>query len=147
MREQQSQFEAILDNLEPIGNFIAAFMREAKLPDEQIYNFAVSSDEHVSNLIEHAFNERSDRMITVICRDEVSKAQVIVVDRSKGFDPRHYSIPDVEGSAIYELPPGGFGNYFICELMDDVEYIHEPYVKNELILTMYKKPITSSSND
>ena len=60
---------------------------------------------------------------------------------ASGFDPRHYSIPDMEGEAIYELPPGGFGNYFICELMDEVDYIHQPYVKNELILTVYKNTV------
>ena len=77
-------------------------------------------------------------MLTVTCRDDDSKSQVVIADNSEGFDPRNYSIPDVDNAAIYELPPGGFGNYFICELMDDVEYIHRPFIKNELILTIYK---------
>ncbi len=138
MKEQQSQFEAVLDNLESISSFINTFMRDVGLSDEQIYNLEVSADEHVSNLIEHTFQNNPGQAVTIICRDAGSKAQVIIVDKSAGFDPRQYSIPNVDGTAIYELPPGGFGNYFICELMDDVEYIHQPYLRNELILTVYK---------
>ncbi len=138
MREQQSQFTATLDNLEPIGAFISKFMKSSSLLEEQIYNFEVSVDEHISNLIEHGFKNDSGHKITIICRDDDSKAQVIIADASAGFDPRNYSIPNVEEKAIYEVPPGGFGNYFICELMDEVEYVHKPHVRNELILTMYK---------
>jgi anti-sigma regulatory factor (Ser/Thr protein kinase) len=127
MKEQTSRFEVNLANLEQIRMFISKFMQEACLCDEQIHNFEVSADEHFSNLI------------SITCREDHVKAQVTIADTSAGFDPRHYSIPDVEKEAVYELPPGGFGNYFICELMDEVDYIHQPYVKNELILTVYKK--------
>jgi len=138
MREALSEFEATLDSLEPLRRFVADFMRSAHLSEDQIYNFEISVDEHAVNLIEHAFQSLPGHMLTVICRDDDSKSQVIIVDNSEGFDPRNYSVPDVEGTAIYELPPGGFGNYFICTLMDDVEYIHRPFIKNELILTVYK---------
>jgi anti-sigma regulatory factor (Ser/Thr protein kinase) len=70
---------------------------------------------------------------------------VIIADKSEGFDPRQHSIPDFDGKTIYEIPPGGLGNYFICKLMDDVEYIHRPYVENELILTMLKATTPSNS--
>ncbi len=140
MREQRSHFAATLDNLEPIGAFISGFMKNASLSEDQLHNFEVSVDEHISNLIEHGFENVSGQTITLTCRDDDSKAQVIIADTSAGFDPRKYSIPSVDENAIYELPPGGFGNYFICELMDKVEYIHKPSVRNELILTMYKHP-------
>lgn len=138
MREQTSRFQVTLENLGPIGVFISHFMQEAHLSDEQIHNFELSVDEHFSNLVEHAFRSRPEEEIIITCREDPIKAQVIIMDSSAGFDPRNYSIPDVEGKPIYELPPGGFGNYFICELMDKVDYIHQPYVKNELILTVYK---------
>jgi len=139
MREQSVEFEAVLQNLEPITQFIKAFMEGSALPEEQIYHFEVSADEHVSNLIEHAFKNRSHPLIGITCREDADKTQVIISDDSAGFDPRNYSVPDLENQPIYEIPPGGFGNYFICKLMDDVEYIHHPYVKNELILTMLKR--------
>ena len=140
MKEQQSEFEATLENLEPIGHFIAEFMKKIALPQDHVYNFEISADEHVSNLIEHAFKKAPGQMITVTCRDDETKTQVIITDRSAGFDPRQYSVPDIDEKAIYKLSSGGFGNYFICELMDEVEYVHHPYVRNELILTLYKKP-------
>jgi anti-sigma regulatory factor (Ser/Thr protein kinase) len=139
MREQTSRFQAKSENLASIGMFISHFMKEAHLSDEQIYNFELSVDEHFSNLVEHAFCGHSEEEITITCREDPVKAQVIIADSSGGFDPRNYSIPAVEGKPIYELPPGGFGNYFICELMDEVDYVHQPYVKNQLILTVYKK--------
>jgi anti-sigma regulatory factor (Ser/Thr protein kinase) len=119
MKEQTSRFEANLENLEQIGMFISNFMKEAHLCDEQIYNFEVSVDEHFSNLVEHAFHGNSREEITITCREDRTQIQVIITDASAGFDPRYYSVPDVGGKAIYELPPGGFGNYFICELMDN----------------------------
>ena len=140
MTEQLATFEAALDNLETIGRFIANYMREeAKLPDDLINNFEVSVDEHVSNLIEHAFQQQPNHIITIICRHDDRNAQVSIIDDSAGFDPRGYKIPHVDDSAIYELPPGGFGNYFICELMDHVEYLHQPGMRNELILTIDTK--------
>ncbi|PIE33735.1 hypothetical protein CSA56_10440 [candidate division KSB3 bacterium] len=138
MREVRSKFEATLDSLELIRHFVAEFMAKAHLPDDQINNFEVAVDEHISNLVEHAFQNLPGKTVTVTCRDERSKSQVIIADKSEGFDPRNYSIPDVEDAAIYEMPPGGFGNYFIFELMDEVEYLHRPFVKNELILAVYK---------
>jgi serine/threonine-protein kinase RsbW len=139
MREQQKQFTATLNNLEAIAAFISECMEGAALSEEQCYNFEVAVDEHISNLIEHAFANDPGQSVTIVCRDNDLQAQVSIIDCSAGFDPRKYSVPNVEEHAIYELPPGGFGNYFICELMDKVEYIHKPYVGNELILTVYKK--------
>ncbi len=140
MKEQRAQFETSLDSLEPIGAFISRFMsEEAALSAEKTNNFEVSVDEHVSNLIEHAFPNDPNHLIDIICRHDETLAQVVIADDSAGFDPRHYTIPNVEGTAIYELPPGGFGNYFICKLMDKVEYVHQPHVRNELILTVFKE--------
>ena len=138
MKEKEAQFEVSLDSLEAIGAFIAEFMENCGVSEDLSYDFQVSSDEHFSNLYEHAFEKRSGHNVTVVCRDDEAKTQVILIDDSAGFDPRRFSVPDVEGTAIYELPPGGFGNYFICELMDHVEYIHHPSIRNELILTKYK---------
>ncbi|MBD3308391.1 hypothetical protein GF339_18280 [candidate division KSB3 bacterium] len=139
MREQYAHFEATLENLEPIATFISTFfLQDSALSDEKINNFEVSVDEHISNLVEHALKDATDSMLTITCRDDSTKAQVIIADKTAGFDPRNYTVPDLNGKAIYEIPPGGFGNYFICELMDDVEYTHHPFVNNELILTVYK---------
>ncbi|MDY0091755.1 MAG: ATP-binding protein [Candidatus Vecturithrix sp.] len=138
MREEHAQFEAVLANLERIAKFITEFMETSGLSEEQVYHFEISTDEHVSNLIEHAFKNRSNPLIDITCREDADKAQVIICDDSAGFDPRNYTVPDLENQPIYEIPPGGFGNYFICKLMDEVEYIHHPYVKNKLILTMLK---------
>ncbi len=136
--ERHAQFTVALNNLGAIGAFIAECMRNASLSDEHINNFEVSVDEHISNLIEHAFPDENDRTVQITCRDDEEKAQVVITDASEGFDPRNYTIPDVEDRAIYELPPGGFGNYFICELMDDVQYSQNPHVENRLTLTIYK---------
>ncbi len=146
MKEQTSQFEANLENLEVIGIFISNFMKKAHLCDEQIHNFEVVVDEHFTNLVEHAFHGYSREKITITCREDGTKAQIIITDTSAGFDPRNYSVPDIEEKPIYVVPPGGFGNYFICELMDEVDYIHRPYVKNELILTVYRNKSTMKND-
>ncbi len=123
-----------------MSKFVSTFMQQARLADEQVHNFEVSVDEHVSNLVEHAFQGDVRQTVTITCREEADKAQVIIADASAGFDPRtHNNIPDVGKQPISQIPTGGFGNYFICQLMDKVDYIHRPYVNNELILTVYKQ--------
>ena len=59
MREELSEFEATLDNLESMGRFVSEFMKAAHLSDDHINNFEVSVDEHVSNLIEHRLSKPS----------------------------------------------------------------------------------------
>ena len=137
MREASAQFEAILGNCEAVGRFVSEFTQQADLSDEQRYNVQIAVDEHFVNLVEHAFHKQSENMITVTCRQDNLQVQVKISDASAGFDPRNFVIPDVETTPVADLKPGGFGNYFISELMDKVEYIHQPYQKNTLILTMY----------
>jgi anti-anti-sigma factor len=137
MREETAQFATKLDKVEQVRIFVQQFMANAHLTDEQIYNFQIAVDEHFVNLVEHAFDGNSTHYITIACQEDDQKAQIIIRDSSKGFDPRNYSIPNIAETPIAEVSPGGFGNYFISELIDEVEYIHRPYDNNELILTMY----------
>ncbi len=80
MREEHAQFEAVLANLERIAKFITQFMETSGLSEEQVYHFEISTDEHVSNLIEHAFKNRSNPLIDITCREDADKAQVIICD-------------------------------------------------------------------
>lgn len=139
MRNEVAYFEADVKNVEHLREFVQQFMERARLSHEQIYNFQIAVDEHFINLVEHAFQGNSRQKVSISCLEDDKKTQVTIVDSSKGFDPRTFSIPDVEGTPLDEISPGGFGNYFIYELIDDVEYIHRPHLKNELILTMYKR--------
>jgi anti-anti-sigma factor len=137
MREESAHFDATIDNCEKIGAFVQQCMRDAQLSHEQFYNLQLAIEEHIVNLIEHGFQKRPGEVVTVVCQHNHQHAQVKIIDASAGFDPRNFSIPDVGGIPVSELAPGGFGNYFICELMDEVEYVHRPYSGNTLILTLY----------
>lgn len=137
MREVSAKFEAMLANCEAVEGFVNQFTQEAGLSDEQCYNVRISVDEHFVNLVEHAFTGGSDNIVTILCRQDRHQVQIKISDSSAGFDPRRFTIPDVEKTPIADLKPGGFGNYFISELMDKVEYVHQPYQKNTLILTVY----------
>ncbi len=137
IREASAQFETTLANCEALGRFVSQFTQQAGLSDEQGYNMQIAVDEHFVNLVEHAFHDQPGNLITVACRQDSCQVQVKIFDASAGFDPRNFAIPDVENTPVADLKPGGFGNYFISELMDEVEYIHQPYQENTLILTMY----------
>ncbi len=137
MREVSAKFDAALANCEAVERFVSQFTQEAGLSDDQRYNVQIAVDEHFVNLVEHAFAGESDKSITILCGQDSHHVQIKISDSSAGFDPRRFTIPDVEKTQIADLKPGGFGNYFISELMDKVEYIHQPYQKNTLILTVY----------
>ncbi len=144
MREVSAKFDAVLTNCEAVGQFVSQFTQEAGLSDDQRYNVQIAVDEHFVNLVEHAFAGQSDNIVTILCGQDRHQVQIKISDSSAGFDPRRFAIPDVEKTPIADLKPGGFGNYFISELMDKVEYIHQPYQKNTLILTVY---LTAPSTD
>lgn len=137
MKEISAQFEARLANCEAIAAFVRQCTQHADLSDEQRHNLQIAVDEHFANLVEHAFQDQPDNMITITYQENSQHVQMRISDASAGFDPRNFVIPDVEGTPVTDLKPGGFGNYFISELMDDVEYIHQPYTENTLILTVY----------
>ena len=147
MKEVSAQFGATLSNCEAVGRFVDEFAQQVCLSDEQRYNVQIAVDEHFVNLVEHAFHEQPGNVITVTCRQDRQQVEVRISDASAGFDPRNFVIPDVEKTPVAELKPGGFGNYFISELMDKVEYIHRPYRENTLILTLYlSQPSTDTAN-
>lgn len=137
MREVSARFEATIANCESVRTFVRQCTQQTALSDEQRHNLLIAVDEHFVNLVEHAFKGQTGAVVTVVCRQDEKQVQVKIIDASAGFDPRNFVIPDVEGVPVDDLTPGGFGNYFISELMDDVDYIHQPYKENTLILTVY----------
>jgi anti-sigma regulatory factor (Ser/Thr protein kinase) len=137
MKEMSAQFEATLANCEAIAAFVRQCTQHAKLSDEQRHNLQIAVDEHFANLVEHAFQDQPESLISITYQENSHQVQMKISDASAGFDPRNFVIPDVEGTPVTDLKPGGFGNYFISELMDNVEYIHQPYTENTLILTVY----------
>jgi anti-sigma regulatory factor (Ser/Thr protein kinase) len=137
MKEMSAQFEATLASCEAIAAFVRQCTQDARLSDEQRHNLQIAVDEHFANLIEHAFQDQPESLITLTYQENSQQVQMKISDASAGFDPRNFVVPDVEGTPVNDLKPGGFGNYFISELMDNVEYIHQPYTENTLILTVY----------
>lgn len=136
--EATAQFPARLDSCEAIEQFVERVTQQAGLSEEQRHNVQLAVDEHFANLVEHAFADQPDSLITFACHHDDRQVQILISDPSVGFDPRNFVIPDVENTPIEELKPGGFGNYFISELMDEVEYIQRPDDDNTLILTVYR---------
>ena len=146
MREASAKFKATLANCEVVGRFVNQFTQQTGLSADQRSNVQIAVDEHFVNLVEHAFQGQADNIITITCGHDRQQVQIKISDASAGFDPRCFVVPDVEKTPVADLKPGGFGNYFISELMDNVEYIHQPYQKNTLILTVYfESPSTCSA--
>jgi serine/threonine-protein kinase RsbW len=137
MKEISARFEAVLANCEAVGRFVGEFTRQAGISDGQRHDVQIAVDEHFVNLVEHGFHGQPGNVITITCQYDRQQVQVKISDASAGFDPRQFVVPDVDHTPVADLRPGGFGNYFISELMDKVEYIQRPYQENTLILTLY----------
>ena len=89
---------------------------------------------------EGAINEK--KAIDISIQMDNNKIEITITDRGKGFDLAKLEDPDLE-KYTKEARHGGLGIYLMKTLMDEVNYIFNPGVKNQVQLTKY---LRSASN-
>jgi len=125
--------KASLDNLETIMQFVTTCAQRIGLTEKRTFEINLAVEEGLVNVFNYAYPEIKDGWIEVSCLYPDSNSLVIkIIDTGLAFNPLSKADPDMTGSI--DERPIGLGIYFIKQLADDIQYIHENE-KNILALT------------
>ena len=129
------RYPARFEYLDEIRTQVAQQARAAGFSDKAVYAIQLAADEAASNIIEHAYEGRSDASFVMSCEFEKNKLVITFVDQGKSFDISKVSKPDVKAD-LSERKIGGLGIFLMHKLMDEVHYRS---TSSENTLTLVKR--------
>ncbi len=129
------------EHLAQIAEFVTRAARDAGLSDDDVFHVEMAVDEACSNVIEHAYADRSGDIELTCLSSERGRLEIIIHDRGRPFDPDAVPQPKRgEAVNIDAMQEGGLGLYFMRKLMDDVRFEFTPGDGNRLYMTKRRKP-------
>ena len=133
---QTVQFAAKFEFLDEIRDFVGKIARDSGFGDKDVYNIQLATDEAASNIIEHAYENRSDGVLELSCGVQGDMIKIILTDHGEPFDPSVIPLPDLKAD-LSERKIGGLGIFLMRKLMDEVHY--ESKADKSNTLTMIKR--------
>jgi serine/threonine-protein kinase RsbW len=130
------QFAAKFEFLDEIRDFVGEIARAGGFSDKDVYNIQLATDEAASNIIEHAYENRSDGILELSCGMKGDTITIILIDYGESFDPSEIPLPDLKAD-LSDRKIGGLGIFLMRKLMDEVHYEPKPDKSN--VLTMIKR--------
>ncbi len=130
------KFPSRTDNLEVIRDFIQRIAIKAGFIQEDADQISLAVDEACTNIIKHAHEYNSRRMIDLAVVYDKKQIEIIITDKGKGFDPKKLEEPDLS-KYIHEAKMGGLGIHLMKTLMDEVNYSFNPGIKNQVSMIKY----------
>jgi serine/threonine-protein kinase RsbW len=104
-------------NLALVREFVRAFLLTLPFPQRERDLMVLGIDEACTNIIRHAYHQRSDQLIRLGCEHHQAGALFRLRDFGTQSDPLA-----LEGRSLEVLQPGGLGMHLIKRAFDDVEY-------------------------
>ncbi len=137
-KEFELTVDSKLENLNRINEFMTETMMHYNIHNSKdIYAVQLSVEEAVTNIIKHAYSNKSEGMIEIRCMlsRQGNKFIVNIMDWGKTFDLSMMPKPDTE-SSLKERKVGGLGIFFMRKFMDEVKYVRKKDM-NLLIMAKY----------
>jgi serine/threonine-protein kinase RsbW len=130
--------------LATVRRFVTKIARKAGFDEENILKIQLAVDEACTNVIKHAYKgmPRNDMRIEV--QVDEHKMEVSVIDYGKGLEPNTIQSPKMN-EYLKNHRRGGLGIHLIKKLVDEVKISAFPFKKNQIIMTMYRKPCSHNS--
>jgi len=117
------KFEAKLENLYPMLRLIKSYAENLGFQGTPLSRVELASEEALVNIIEYAYRGRDDGMIEIaLSKTTENELKVTLIDQGIAFNPLSNSKKFQVKSFKTNPTIGGYGTYFITELMDRVEY-------------------------
>jgi serine/threonine-protein kinase RsbW len=132
------------ERLAQIAEFITQAAREAGLTDDDVFHVEMAVDEACSNIIEHAYADRSGD-IELACSSSAPGAfEITIHDSGRSFNPEHVAAPHLGAPTdLEDLNEGGLGLYFMRKLMDEVRFEMVLDQGNTLTMTKHSKQLAA----
>lgn len=95
--------------------FVTSFLEDEGVQELEAFDVLLALNEAVANALRHAYDNVTQPLLTVSCRNEDQTLLLEVIDNGHGFDyhPSMKELPD-------PLSGSGRGFFLMNELMDDV---------------------------
>ena len=132
------QFAAKFEFLDEIREFVGEIARKGGFSDKDVYNIQLATDEAASNIIEHAYENRSDGVLDLSCGVKGNVITIVLIDYGESFDPSDVPLPDLKAD-LSDRKIGGLGIFLMRKLMDEVHYEPRPNKSNVLTMTKHKR--------
>ena len=117
----QISISSDVSNLGAVAAFISNIAEINGLDDGTVYHIQMAVDEAVTNVIEHAYQGRTDGRIDIRCQFSGRNFIVDIDDYGKPFDAGKVPFPRIKGP-LEKRNVGGLGIFFMKKLMDRVEF-------------------------
>jgi serine/threonine-protein kinase RsbW len=136
MEVKEVTFAARFENLVLMDALAAEAAVAAGLDEQAAYGVEMAVDEACSNIIEHAYGGETDAVIEYT--HEIRRDRLIITlrDYGKPFDHTCVAQPDLH-SDIGERDIGGLGFFFMCQLMDEIDFEFSSEDGNLLTMVKY----------
>src|SRR5512140_2349468 len=104
---------------------------------KDIFAIQLSVDEACTNIIKHAYSNKSEGVIMIRCMlsSPGNKFIINIMDWGKPFDPTNAPEPDTK-SNLNERQEGGLGIFLMKKFMDSIKYTSLENM-NKLVLVKY----------
>lgn len=129
-----AEFDACIESLKKINEFIHIFLKMGNLGDSVFFDFKLAIEEIFINIIEHGLMEQQNERISIELKIDRESVEVQISDNGKMFNPLTISDPDFEDTADMRSL-GGIGIFLMKQSVDNVEYRR---AENRNILTIKK---------
>ena len=121
-------------------------MRQLNIKNSKdIYSVQLAVDEACTNIIQHAYSNKSKGQILIQCMlsSDNNQFTVTITDWGKSYDPRIVPTPNTEGN-LNERKEGGLGLFLINKFMDSVKYTSAQNMNKLVIVKTLKKDAEKS---
>lgn len=124
------------DSLQRVRLFVEEVIAASDLDLALRNRIVVAIDEAVTNIIKHALDEQRRDPIEIRIAVSSVRIEVLIRDSGCSFNPKEIREPDL-AEMVREGRRGGLGIFLMRRIMDEVEYIFEEGVRNELRMVKY----------
>ena len=115
------KYSSKFENLDEIREHVGAQARAAGFDERMVYSVQLAADEAASNIIEHAYEGRTDQSFLLRCEFTHDQLIMTFLDRGKSFDFSRVETPDITAD-LSKRKIGGLGIFLMHKLMDQVVY-------------------------
>ena len=126
----RKSFPATLDNLKNIRLFLINFLKDHKIENKIIKEVELAVDEAASNIIKHAYIEENKNNVIKI-ELELKNRTFLIQLYDNGIEVDKNTI---KPRSFDNVKPGGFGSYFINQIMDEAKYLKSNKWINHLVM-------------
>jgi serine/threonine-protein kinase RsbW len=123
-------------HLTALRNFMAAIVKKHKPLASFENKIILATDEAVTNIIEHGYDDGQNGMIEVEVEATDKMCKIVIRDEGKFYDPNKHPSVNIE-KHLEEGRTKGLGVFLMRQIMDEVKYRYEKDTKNELTLIKY----------